>query len=213
MKAYVEGIHYYKTHRKESLAILEKYLKTTDPEALREVYEDIGLALVPEKPYPTLKGIQIMLQELAVTEPKAKSSRPEQFVDMSFVKELDSSGFIDGLYKSKPSLAALSRPTSVKEESGSTPPGVSAVPKPIAEKKEERKAATSTKTVAKISTEQSGAREHTVAAGDTLSHIALYYYGDAAELKWMRIYQANRETLKNPNYIYIGQRLMIPSDV
>jgi ABC-type nitrate/sulfonate/bicarbonate transport system substrate-binding protein len=45
MKAYIEGIHYYKTHRAESLAILSKYLKTTDAELLTEVYENVGLRL------------------------------------------------------------------------------------------------------------------------------------------------------------------------
>ncbi len=55
MKAYVEGIHYYKTHRAESLAILSKYLKTSDMEVLTEVYEDVGLTLTAEKPYPTLR--------------------------------------------------------------------------------------------------------------------------------------------------------------
>src|SRR5438874_4833405 len=42
MKAYVEGIHYYKTHRAESFAILAKYLKTNDTEVLTEVYQGIG---------------------------------------------------------------------------------------------------------------------------------------------------------------------------
>src|SRR5687767_5620534 len=35
-KAFVEAIHYLKTHRKESLAVLQKYLKTDDLEALQE---------------------------------------------------------------------------------------------------------------------------------------------------------------------------------
>ena len=44
-----------------------------------------------------------------------------------------------------------------------------------------------------------GGREHVVLAGDTLSHIAALYYGKSAEHKWTRIYQANRDTIKNPN--------------
>ena len=50
MKAYVEGIHFYKTHRSESLAILAKYLKTSDIQVLTEIYEDIGLRLTAAKP-------------------------------------------------------------------------------------------------------------------------------------------------------------------
>jgi len=30
--------------------------------------------------------------------------------------------------------------------------------------------------------------------------------------KWGRIYDANKDTVKNPNYIYIGQKLIIPLD-
>jgi hypothetical protein len=35
------------------------------------------------------------------TDPKAKAAKPEDFVDMRFVKELDESGFVDDLYKSR----------------------------------------------------------------------------------------------------------------
>ena len=109
VKAYVEGIHYYKTHRQESLTVLAKYLKTNDAEALKQIYEDIGLALVPAKPYPTLKGIDAILREIGGNEPKARMAMPEQFVDLTFVRELDNSGFIDRLYKANP-IAVTDKP-------------------------------------------------------------------------------------------------------
>jgi hypothetical protein len=105
LTAYVEGIHYYKTRRNEALALLRKRLKLNDPDAILETYEGIGLALIPEKPYPTLRGIQIMLRELSAKNPKAQSARPEQFVNSTFLRELDSSGFIDRLYKTTPVVA------------------------------------------------------------------------------------------------------------
>src|SRR5918992_2009053 len=105
MKAYVEGIHYYKTNRPESIAILAKYLKTNDSELLNEVYNDLGLTLTPQKPYPTLRGIDIMLRELTARNPKTKVARPEEFVDLTFIKELDASGYIDRLYKAQPVVA------------------------------------------------------------------------------------------------------------
>jgi len=37
----------------------------------------------------------------AERDPRAKTTKPEQFVDMTFIRELDQSGFIDGLYKKK----------------------------------------------------------------------------------------------------------------
>jgi len=38
---------------------------------------------------------------LAARDPRAKSAKPEQFVDMTFIQELDKSGYIDALYKKK----------------------------------------------------------------------------------------------------------------
>jgi NitT/TauT family transport system substrate-binding protein len=105
LTAYVEGIHYFKTHRTEALALLQKRLKLNDPGALLETYEGVGLALIPEKPYPTRRGIEIMLRELSDQNPKAQSARPEQFINSTFIRELDSSGFIDRLYKTAPVVA------------------------------------------------------------------------------------------------------------
>jgi ABC-type nitrate/sulfonate/bicarbonate transport system substrate-binding protein len=201
MKAYVEGIHYYKTHRAESLAILAKYLKTTDSDILTEVYEDVGLKLTAEKPYPTLRGIEIMLRELVATNPKPTAARPEEFVDLTFIKELDSSGFIDRLYKTTPVVASREEqrpapaPTSIKEKSAPA----NEKTKPIME---------TAKSFA-ILAPAVGSREYTVEPGDTLSYIARKYYG--SHLKWDKIYQANKPLMKNPDYIYVGQRIIIPS--
>ena len=53
--------------------------------------------------------------------------------------------------------------------------------------------------------------EHTVTADDTLSHIALKYYGSAVKEKWMTIYEANKAVIgDNPNRIRSGQVLKIP---
>jgi nucleoid-associated protein YgaU len=51
-------------------------------------------------------------------------------------------------------------------------------------------------------------KTYTVVAGDTLSKIAKREYGDAS--KWHRIYEANKDTIKNPDLIYPGQTFKIP---
>ena len=51
-------------------------------------------------------------------------------------------------------------------------------------------------------------KTYTVVAGDTLSKIAKREYGDAA--KWHRIYEANKDSIKNPDLIYPGQTFKIP---
>src|SRR5215470_17814676 len=74
-KAFVEAIAYFKTHKNETLAIYQKYLKTDDMDALKETYETVGLNLISEKPYPTIKGIQIVLRQLASKDPKPRGSK------------------------------------------------------------------------------------------------------------------------------------------
>lgn len=51
-------------------------------------------------------------------------------------------------------------------------------------------------------------RYHMVAAGDTLGHIAQKYYGKAGQ--YMKIFEANRDILDDPNLIKVGQKLKIP---
>ena len=58
------------------------------------------------------------------------------------------------------------------------------------------------------STAPAAARTHTVVKGDTLSKIAKQYYGSAGQ--WKRIYEANKDAIKNPDLIYPGQTFTIP---
>ena len=51
-------------------------------------------------------------------------------------------------------------------------------------------------------------RTYVVVSGDSLSKIAKREYGDAQ--KWPKIYEANRNIIKNPDLIYPGQELRIP---
>jgi hypothetical protein len=51
-----------------------------------------------EVPYPSLPGIQTVLDYVAADEPKAKGADPKSFIDESLVKEHDESGFIKSLY-------------------------------------------------------------------------------------------------------------------
>lgn len=53
-------------------------------------------------------------------------------------------------------------------------------------------------------------RTYTVVAGDSLSKIAKREYGDAS--KWPKIYEANRDQIKNPDLIHPGQVLTLPRE-
>ena len=54
-----------------------------------------------------------------------------------------------------------------------------------------------------------GMQTHTVVAGDTLSKLAERFYGD--KMAYQRIFDANRDILKNPDLIHPGQVLKIPA--
>jgi hypothetical protein len=56
-------------------------------------------SFVPVKPYPTLEGFKTIFADLAKRVPAAKNADPKDYVDISFIEELDRSGFIDGLYR------------------------------------------------------------------------------------------------------------------
>ena len=51
-------------------------------------------------------------------------------------------------------------------------------------------------------------REYTIKSGDSLSKIAKQVYGDASA--WQKIYNANKDQIKNPDMIFPGQKIKIP---
>jgi len=80
--------------------VISKYVKTNDNDALEDSYQYFS-RLVPQKPYPSLDAVKEALAELGEKDPKVRSTKPEDFVDVSIVKEFDDNGFIDGLYKKR----------------------------------------------------------------------------------------------------------------
>ena len=58
-----------------------------------------------------------------------------------------------------------------------------------------------------VGTSGSG-KTYVVVSGDSLSKIAKREYGDAS--KWRRIYEANKDLIKDPDLIYPGQELKVP---
>ena len=50
-------------------------------------------------PLPSVTAVQTVLDELAERRPAAKSRKPEEFIDVRIIKELQTSGYIGALYK------------------------------------------------------------------------------------------------------------------
>ena len=64
------------------------------------------------------------------------------------------------------------------------------------------------KTTPSSSDSWDGTQWYEVKSGDTLSKIAKNFYGDPA--LYPKIFEANRDTLNDPDKIRVGQKLRIP---
>jgi ABC-type nitrate/sulfonate/bicarbonate transport system substrate-binding protein len=69
LKGFIEGVHYVATHKEETKKIITKYLKSDDPE------------------------IRNAIDEVAQRVPAANGKKPEHFVDLRFLNELQRDNF------------------------------------------------------------------------------------------------------------------------
>jgi len=98
IRAYVEAIHYFKTRKEETMQIMRKYSRVEDRGVLEHT-QSWFTQNMPEYPYPPLEGYQVVLQEMASTQPKAAALNVKELVDARFVKELEDSAFVANLAK------------------------------------------------------------------------------------------------------------------
>ena len=99
VKSQVEAVHRIYTDKETSIKVLSKYFgRGVEREILEKTWENLlNDSVLPRKQYPSLGGIKTILE----TEAKGKPGKPEDFVDLTFIRELDKSGYIDSLYKKK----------------------------------------------------------------------------------------------------------------
>ena len=98
LKAYSEAVYRLFTDKELSRRAIAKYTRAADAKTLDTVYQ-YAVDYVDKIPYNTREGIQEVLNQAAVRNPKAKEAKPEAFYDDRFVKELDSQGFYKQLWK------------------------------------------------------------------------------------------------------------------
>lgn len=98
LRTYVEAVHRFRVNRQVSLNALKKYMRIDDPETAMDTIQAYQ-GFIPPKPHPTVEGMRFLIEGLSPKNPGLKDKRPEEFLDMKFVQELDQSGFIDALYK------------------------------------------------------------------------------------------------------------------
>lgn len=85
-------------NKQATLKSLARYMRTNDQDVLEYSYNHY-LKRMPKKPYPTIKGIQNLVDMFTPTIPAAKSAKPEHFVDLSLLHELEKEGFLAELEK------------------------------------------------------------------------------------------------------------------
>lgn len=92
VRAYSEGVAFLKVNKTAGIRAIQKYARIKDPEILEATYGE-ARNYIETVPYVTRKGLETIIGELVPTEPKAKTGKPDDFVDARFVNQLDREGF------------------------------------------------------------------------------------------------------------------------
>lgn len=98
LKAYVEGTHRLLTDREIGIRALLRYGGVDDKELLAKTYDLFTSRYIKKVPTPTLRGVQNSLNLITETNPKARERRAEEFIDTSFMEELEQAGFIRSIW-------------------------------------------------------------------------------------------------------------------
>ena len=99
MMAQVEAIARAKRDKELALKVMGKYLRTSNSASLAEAYETDVQKYMLKVPLTTAAAVKSVLDDLGGRIPKAKDADPHRFFDDSFVRQMQSSGFIDALYR------------------------------------------------------------------------------------------------------------------
>ena len=98
MRAHIEGIARFKQEPELGKRVIKKMLRLNDDAMAQESWELFAKHRIAA-PYPNIKGMKTSYEYVAATRPDVYKHKPEEFIDASFVEELDKSGFIKKLYE------------------------------------------------------------------------------------------------------------------
>ena len=96
LKGFVEAIYYGARYKDETKKVIKKNLKISDPEILAATYESF-IKVTDYSAEPNLEGIRNAIDEVALRVPAVKSKSPKEFIDLRFLKELQSEKFFKRL--------------------------------------------------------------------------------------------------------------------
>jgi NitT/TauT family transport system substrate-binding protein len=93
VKALAQALHYLKTNREGSMAIISRYARFQNPEVMGAAF-DAARRLYSDIPMPPTEGFDLVARELAQRNPKLRDFDTRTVVDLQFVRELEQSGFL-----------------------------------------------------------------------------------------------------------------------
>jgi ABC-type nitrate/sulfonate/bicarbonate transport system substrate-binding protein len=92
LRGFIEGLRYAAAHKDETKSAITKYLKTSDPEILEATYRSF-MQVTDYNAMPNLEGIRNAIDEVAQRVPAVRNRKPEEFVNLRFLQELELEGF------------------------------------------------------------------------------------------------------------------------
>ena len=96
IKALVEALKIGREQPVDTQAIIAKYTNISDPKLLEEAYRSFQPTW-EKVPYVSREAVQSVLD--VANNPRARTAKPDEFIDDSILKELDSTGFVETLYR------------------------------------------------------------------------------------------------------------------
>jgi len=91
IRAAIKGTHRLKNDKEFGMKAIAKYTRQSDPKLLEETYDFYKDHWLKDG-LPSLDAIQKNIENAAAETPEAKSAKPEQFVDMTFINKIKQSG-------------------------------------------------------------------------------------------------------------------------
>ena len=98
LRAYLEGHKKLLTDRALSIRALRQYGGIADEETLAYTYDLFSTRIVRKIPTISTQSVDNALKLLAETMPKAKERKASEFIDSSYMEELERTGFIKSLW-------------------------------------------------------------------------------------------------------------------
>jgi ABC-type nitrate/sulfonate/bicarbonate transport system substrate-binding protein len=99
IKAYVEGMHRYRTDREFTVSVQAEYSGIADRTVAEATY-DLTRPGMPPVPYPVVASLQTLIDFMAAELPEARNADARKFIDDRFIRELEDNGFIAALGQS-----------------------------------------------------------------------------------------------------------------